>query len=142
MDNFVRTKDVRAWQAGPVYTADDMLKDVPLANQKPDNYIHLDNRQVGQRRRFGREKKILQKIKQKGKSRKSLKINDNWSSGSRARDIINIISEFIPQSFAPTAPPRAGSGKFNSEEDNLKLKFSQTPRRVDLQGRRRQGGYT
>ena len=65
MSGLKRTKEVRKWQAGPVYNTDDDMKQV----DDTDDNIHLDNRQVGQRRRWQRVHRVQDKVAQKQMSK-------------------------------------------------------------------------
>lgn len=64
-EDYERTKETTQWQGGPVYNTDDLLKSV----SDTDDNIHLDNRQVGQRRRWQRVHRVQDKIAQKQMSK-------------------------------------------------------------------------
>jgi len=64
-EDYERTKETTQWQAGEVYNTDDLLKPV----HDTDVNIYLDNRQVGQRRRWQRVHRVQDKIAQKQMSK-------------------------------------------------------------------------
>lgn len=60
-DSYRRMKEISKWQAGAVYNYDHLLKPV----NDTDKNIHLDNRQVSQRRRWQRVHRVQDKIDKK-----------------------------------------------------------------------------